>query len=53
MHAIDFSAIARLVTHESRHLNPRQAHLVSDVFAALSEAAKCDAWTMRDSCCKS
>jgi hypothetical protein len=36
---LDFQAIARLVTHESRHPNPSQPHLVSDVFATLSEAA--------------
>ncbi len=53
MHAIDFSAFARVVTHESRHLNPRQPHFVSEVFATLSEAASCHGWLMRDSCCKS
>jgi hypothetical protein len=36
---LDFDAIARVVTHESRHPNPRQPHLVSEVFSALSEAA--------------
>jgi hypothetical protein len=37
--ALNFNAIARVVTHESRHPNPSQPHLVDEVFSALSEAA--------------
>lgn len=37
--ALNFDAIARVVTHESRHPNPRQPHLMSEVFSALPEAA--------------
>lgn len=36
---LDFNALARVVTHESRHPNPSQPHLVSQVFSTLSEAA--------------
>jgi len=40
MHAIDSSAFARVVTHESRHLNPSPSRLTSEVLAALSDVTR-------------
>jgi hypothetical protein len=37
--ALSFEAIARVVTHESRHPNPRQPHLRSEVFSLMPRAA--------------
>ena len=34
---LNFDAVARVVTHESRHPNPSQPHLVCAVFSALAE----------------
>jgi hypothetical protein len=36
---LNFDAVARVVTHESRRPNPSQPHLVCAVFSALSESA--------------